>query len=142
MTAITPEGQLRGRFRFRWLRPDWRTPLAVTGAVLAIGWALVAVFAPLLAPYDPLAQDFQPFPSPSRDHLFGTDELGRDVFSRTLYGARISLPLGILLVVARVHDRRHPRRDRRLQTRLGRRRRDAHRPISSSRSRPSCSRWW
>jgi len=99
VTTIAPDGRLRGRFRFRWLRPEWRTPLAVTGALIAIGWLLIAVFAPLLAPYDPLAQDFAPFLSPSREHLFGTDELGRDVLSRTLYGARVSLPLGLLLVV-------------------------------------------
>ena len=57
------------------------------------------MFAPLIAPYDPLAQSFVPFAPPSADHLFGTDELGRDVFSRVIYGARISLPLGLLLVV-------------------------------------------
>jgi peptide/nickel transport system permease protein len=82
----------------RWVRPEWRTPLAVVGAAIAIVWILVAIFAPLLAPHDPLAQTFVPFSPPSREHLFGTDELGRDVFSRTLYGARISLPLGVLLV--------------------------------------------
>ena len=98
MTAVAPEGQLRGRFRFRWVRPEWRTPLAVVGAAIATVWILVAIFAPLLAPHDPLAQTFVPFSPPSREHLFGTDELGRDVFSRTLYGARISLPLGVLLV--------------------------------------------
>ena len=49
--------------------------------------------------YDPLEQSFVPLSSPSADHLFGTDELGRDVFSRVVYGARISLPLGLLLVV-------------------------------------------
>ena len=98
MTAVAPEGQLRGRFRLRWVRPEWRTPLAVVGAAIAIVWILVAIFAPLLAPHDPLAQTFVPFSPPSREHLFGTDELGRDVFSRTLYGARISLPLGVLLV--------------------------------------------
>jgi peptide/nickel transport system permease protein len=98
VTAVAPEGQLRGRFRLRWVRPEWRTPLAVVGAAIAIVWILVAIFAPLLAPHDPLAQTFVPFSPPSREHLFGTDELGRDVFSRTLYGARISLPLGVLLV--------------------------------------------
>jgi peptide/nickel transport system permease protein len=76
----------------------WRQPLAIVGAAIALGWLLVAVFAPWLAPYDPLAQSSELYLSPSRDHLFGTDELGRDVFSRTLYGARISLPLGLLLV--------------------------------------------
>ena len=90
--------------RRRLLRPfrigaAWRSPLAILGIVIAVVWLLVAILAPLLAPYDPLAQDFVPLSAPSRDHLFGTDELGRDVFSRVIYGARISLPLGVLLVV-------------------------------------------
>jgi peptide/nickel transport system permease protein len=79
--------------------PAWRQPLTIVGASIAVVWFLVAIFAPLLAPHDPLAQSFAPFQGPSRANLFGTDELGRDVFSRTLYGARISLPLGLLLVV-------------------------------------------
>jgi peptide/nickel transport system permease protein len=79
-------------------RPAWRQPLALTGAAIALAWILAAIFAPLVAPYDPLAQQFPPFEAPSRAHLFGTDELGRDVFSRVIFGARISLPLALLLV--------------------------------------------
>ena len=79
-------------------RPAWRQPLALTGAAIALAWILAAIFAPLIAPYDPLAQQFPPFEAPSRAHLFGTDELGRDVFSRVIFGARISLPLALLLV--------------------------------------------
>jgi peptide/nickel transport system permease protein len=81
------------------MRPAWRQPLAIGGAAIAVAWLLAAVFAPLIAPDDPLAQLYPPFESPSSDHLFGTDELGRDVFSRVIYGARISLPLALLLVV-------------------------------------------
>jgi len=73
-------------------------PLAVVGLVIAVGWLLVAIFAPLIAPYDPLAQDFPLTQAPSRKHLFGTDELGRDVLSRVIYGSRLSLPLALLLV--------------------------------------------
>jgi peptide/nickel transport system permease protein len=76
----------------------WRQPLAVAGALIAATWLVIAVFAPLIAPHDPLAQAFAPFAHPSRAHLFGTDELGRDVLSRVLYGARLSLPLALLLV--------------------------------------------
>ena len=79
-------------------RPAWRQPLAVTGAVIAAAWLIIAVFAPLVAPYDPLAQDFPAFQPPTGAHLFGTDELGRDVLSRVIYGSRLSIPLALLLV--------------------------------------------
>ena len=59
---------------------------------------LCALFPDLVAPYDPLAQDFIAFQSPSGSHPFGTDELGRDVLSRVIYGARLSIPLALLLV--------------------------------------------
>jgi peptide/nickel transport system permease protein len=89
---------LRFRGRRRVVRPTWRQPLALTGAGIACVWIVVAIFAPLIAPHDPLAQTFTPAQAPSLSHLFGTDELGRDVFSRVVYGARISPPIAILLV--------------------------------------------
>jgi peptide/nickel transport system permease protein len=78
--------------------PAWRQPLALAGAAIALAWLFVAIFAPLIAPSDPLAQGDEFFAPPSSEHLFGTDELGRDIFSRVLYGARVSLPLALLLV--------------------------------------------
>ena len=80
-------------------RPAWRQPLAIVGAVIAAAWVLIAVFAPLVAPYGPLDQDFTAFQGPSGSHPFGTDELGRDVLSRVVYGSRLSIPLALLLVV-------------------------------------------
>jgi peptide/nickel transport system permease protein len=80
------------------VRPVWRRPLAIAGAAIAIMWIVVALFAPLIAPYDPLAQTFTALQPPSLDHPFGTDELGRDVLSRVIYAARVSIPLAILLV--------------------------------------------
>ena len=80
----------------------WTQPLAIAGMVLAGAWILVAVFVPLIAPYDPLAQTSQLFLSPSAAHWFGTDELGRDILSRVLWGSRLSLPLAFLLVAAAV----------------------------------------
>ncbi|TCT18430.1 peptide/nickel transport system permease protein [Bibersteinia trehalosi] len=56
--------------------------------------ALVAIFAPLVAPYDPL-QTLRPIQAPQADYWFGTDRLGRDVFSRIVYGARTSLFIGL-----------------------------------------------
>jgi peptide/nickel transport system permease protein len=89
---------VRLRMRRRRLRPAWRQPLAIVGAVIAIAWLVIAIFAPLIAPHDPLAQTFAPQASPSAKHLFGTDELGRDVLSRVLYGSRVSVPIALLLV--------------------------------------------
>lgn len=76
----------------------WRRPLALIGIVIAAFWLFVIVFAPWIAPHDPLAQDFPRLTSPNGDHWFGTDGLGRDVFSRVLHGARVTIPLAVLLV--------------------------------------------
>ena len=97
---------LRFRVGFR-RRPGtlgsaWRQPLAIAGMVLAGLWLIVVIFVPLIAPYDPLAQSSQLFLEPSTTHFFGTDELGRDVFSRVLWGSRLSLPLAFFLVVMAV----------------------------------------
>ena len=78
-----------------------RQPLLAVGAVIALAWLVVAVLAPLLAPYGPLQQDIPArLQGPMVGHPFGTDDLGRDVLSRVLYGARISLPIGAVLVVS------------------------------------------
>lgn len=66
--------------------------------MVVLAWSLVAMLAPWLSPYDPLAQSSQLFHAPSGQHWFGTDELGRDVFSRLLWGARVSVPLSVALV--------------------------------------------
>src|SRR5205807_4737395 len=59
----------------------WLQPLAVVGVVLAAAWLVVAVLAPWLSPYDPLDQAARLYQPPSIEHVFGTDDLGRDVFS-------------------------------------------------------------
>ncbi len=72
---------------------------AVAGAAIALAFAAVALLAPWLAPYDPvavqLAANLRP---PSWTHPFGTDSLGRDVLSQTIYGARVSLTIGFVSV--------------------------------------------
>ena len=78
----------------------WRRPMAIIGVVVIAIWLIIAIFAPLIAPYDPLAQSFPRLTPPSAEHWFGTDAVGRDVLSRTLYGARVSLPLALILVVS------------------------------------------
>ena len=73
-------------------------PGRIGGAVMLM-MILLALVAPVVAPYDPLGQDIvDRLQSPSIHHLFGTDETGRDIFSRILYGSRISLTVGIVAV--------------------------------------------
>lgn len=76
-------------------------PLATVGVVLVILFLLCAVFAPWLAPYDPAAIDLPSrLTPPTRAHWCGTDELGRDICSRLIYGARISMVVGTCVVLA------------------------------------------
>jgi len=87
-------------------RPFWKRAFRNVGAVLGIALlalvTLVGIFAPQISPYDPLAIDMsQKFQPPSRQHLFGTDELGRDMFSRVVMGTRISFQVaGEVLLIA------------------------------------------
>jgi peptide/nickel transport system permease protein len=71
------------------------------GFAVVLVWVLGAVFAPQIAPYDPFKQDVrnrtQP---PSALHPWGTDELGRDIMSRVLHGGRITIPAGVIVIVA------------------------------------------
>jgi len=90
-------GMERRRLRLH-VPAAWRQPLAVAGVVIAAAWIVIAVFAPLIAPYKPLALVTGSAEGPSLHHLFGTDELGRDVFSRVVYGARVSIPIALVLV--------------------------------------------
>lgn len=78
-----------------------RNPLTLLGLLLVLLLVLVAIFAPMVAPHDPLAQSaVDSLRGPSWSHPFGTDQTGRDVFSRVLYGAAISLRIGALAVLA------------------------------------------
>ena len=103
MTAVESPKLQRQRIRFALRRPRvpqrWRKPLLIVGAVIIGFWIIVAVLAPLLAPDNPLTQNAIPLSAPSAHHLFGTDQNGRDVLSRVISGARVSLPLGVLLVI-------------------------------------------
>jgi ABC-type dipeptide/oligopeptide/nickel transport system permease subunit len=86
----------RGRALWAVMR---RKPLGLGAAVLIVVLVLTAIFADVLAPYDPM--ETQPeirLSSPSRAHPFGTDDIGRDVLSRVIYGSRISLWVGLLAV--------------------------------------------
>ena len=76
-----------------------RNKLAVFGLCLAVLLVLTAIFAGVLAPYDPVAISSDRLAFPSAQHLCGTDNFGRDLFSRILYGARVSLLISLLALV-------------------------------------------
>jgi peptide/nickel transport system permease protein len=88
--------------RARLRRGRWVTPLGIAGAVVAIAWIIVAILAPVIAPHDPLAQDLPILQPPGQGTVLGTDALGRDVLSRLLWGARVTIPLALLLVLLSV----------------------------------------
>lgn len=72
----------------------WSSRTATVGAAIVLFWIIVAVFAPFLTDYSPLEQDWKaPNEGPGPDHILGTDELGRDLWSRLIYGARVVLVL-------------------------------------------------
>ncbi len=76
-----------------------RNPSAVIGGIIIAVMVLLAVCAPLLAPFDPVKLSLPDrLLAPGAGHFFGTDELGRDIFTRVLYGARISLSIGLLVI--------------------------------------------
>lgn len=80
-----------------------RRPLAVIGLFIVVAMLLVAIFAPQLAPYDPTKPDFMAIlQAPSSQYLLGTDEVGRDLLSRLIYGARASIQAGLLAVLIAV----------------------------------------
>jgi peptide/nickel transport system permease protein len=85
------------RRRLRSLR---RNPMAMLGLFIILFWAVAAIIAPFTSIRDPLAQTIEArLQAPSTQYWFGTDELGRDVFSRVIYGARISLPIGFVVIL-------------------------------------------
>ncbi len=76
-----------------------RNILFVVGAAVFLAIVLAAVFAPLIAPYDPTAINFaDKLNAPGAQHLMGTNELGQDIFSQVLYGARTSLLVGVVVI--------------------------------------------
>ena len=91
----------RGRFRSlndMWIRMR-RNKLSMVGLTVILLLIIVAIFADQIAPYGFAEQDLaNQFAKPSSEHLFGTDDLGRDIFSRVVYGSRISLKVGFISV--------------------------------------------
>ena len=88
-----------GQLYRQWLALK-RNPLAIAGLVIVVALLAIAAFAPLIAPHDPLAQNLDKrLLPPSVANIFGTDSLGRDIFSRIVYGARVTLVIVLLVVM-------------------------------------------
>jgi peptide/nickel transport system permease protein len=88
------------RSRLALALPLMQSPVAVVALLVVVLWVLLALLAPVIAPYPPLEQDvMKRLAPPSGEHWLGTDPLGRDILSRILYGARLSLPVGVAAVL-------------------------------------------
>ena len=83
------------RAAFRFVRTQ---PLGTIGGVIVVFLVAIAAFAPWIAPFGPKLVDFDAYLPPGGVHLFGTDNLGRDIFSRVVWGARLSLYVGLASV--------------------------------------------
>ena len=82
------------------LRLFLRSPTSLTGIIIVLILIVLAIIGPYIAPYDPYLQNIdERLKPPNWKHLCGTDQLGRDIFSRILYGCRISLSIAILVVL-------------------------------------------
>ena len=101
----------------RWAIACAMIPVTLFFGAVVLLIVLMAIFAPLLAPFDPYKESviLRLKPSGYRGHPFGTDELGRDLLSRLIYGGRSSLLMGLIPVCDRHHPRRHTGRDRRFR---------------------------
>ncbi|WP_241609101.1 ABC transporter permease subunit [Rosenbergiella australiborealis] len=100
--SLAPDIAATTTLRSPW-RDFWQTfirnPLALVSGSVVLLLIFIAIFAPWIAPYDPMSADWASLSSlPSASHWMGTDDLGRDVMSRIIYGARISLYIGIVSV--------------------------------------------
>lgn len=84
----------------RVLKRLMRNPMVLSGSIIVIIVAFIALFAPLLSPYDPLKMEIQDrMQGPNSQHWFGTDDFGRDILSRVIYGTQISMGVGFNVVL-------------------------------------------
>jgi peptide/nickel transport system permease protein len=96
-SLAVPAGRRRGAGV---VRAAWRSRSGALGLVIVLMWLLCAAFAPFVAPYNPTAPRFAAvLRAPSAAHPFGTDQLGRDVLSRVVFGARVALAVGLVTVL-------------------------------------------
>lgn len=97
-TQVRRETKIKRKTNYRYLIK--KNKMTFIGFLILLVIVLLAIIAPLISPYDPTKIDIiSKFQPPSVKHWFGTDEVGRDILTRTLYGARLSLGVGILVIV-------------------------------------------
>lgn len=99
----TATGRSRGSRAVAGMARVWRivsaNPLSLVGFCIVLGLVLVAIFAPVLAPYEPSAQQLDnTLAPPSADHPFGTDNTGRDILSRIIFGTRYAIAIAVVVV--------------------------------------------
>src|SRR5262245_58057031 len=101
-TSATPIALRHSTARRRFRLPAFfRSPLNVAGVVIVSLFVLAAIAAPIVAPYEPNKQNLGlRLKPPTAEHWLGTDQLGRDVLSRIVWGARISLTIGLVVVIS------------------------------------------
>ena len=95
MTAASPPPKI-GRLP---KTPRLAKTLGIVGGVMIAGLAIMAIFAPWLAPYDPTERVGRPFSAPSAEHWLGTNDVGQDLLSELIFGARVSLTVGIVAAI-------------------------------------------
>ncbi len=103
LTSERPASRQQARWGqyYRQWRALKQNPLALLGLVIIIALLIVAAVAPWISPYDPIAQNLsQRLLPPSAAHWMGTDELGRDILSRVIYGTRLTLAVVLLVVIS------------------------------------------
>jgi peptide/nickel transport system permease protein len=98
MPAPSPVVAASGLVGLRRTWRRWRNPIGIVGAVVILITVIVAVAAPLIAPFEPSSQAAKRLLPPGPPYVMGTDELGRDTFTRIVFGARVSLQVGALAV--------------------------------------------
>ncbi|MDR0488433.1 MAG: ABC transporter permease [Propionibacteriaceae bacterium] len=99
MMDTIPRRSLTRRI-WRKIPREIRMPVGAIAVFIAFGWIVICIIGPSIVPFDPLAQSLPRFQPPGSQTWFGTDELGRDLFSRVIVGARVTIALALLLVIA------------------------------------------
>jgi len=103
LTSERPASRRQARFGqyYRQWRALQQNPLALLGLFIIVSLLVIAALAPWIAPYDPIAQNLsQRLLPPSAAHWMGTDELGRDILSRVIFGTRLTLAVVLLVVIS------------------------------------------